>query len=449
MGGSSAEAWISEEAIKEFPAYWENVQRFKTPGYMERINKQDDELVNKWNKQVKENDQGHQNGQNWSDPDVNTSDWETMHVPGYWADTKTGNINGIVWFRKNIDVPENMTEKPATLKLGRIVDADSVFLNGKFVGSVGSQYAQRNYKIPDDLLKEGQNVIVIKVTNYIRHGGFVPGKQYELATEDNTINLEGDWMYKTGAIAEPLEDRLFTGKIPTGLYNSMLAPMVNYTIKGVVWYQGESNTSRAFEHYDLFKLLIKDWRNQWNQGGLPFLYVQLPNFVEVNIETTRYDWAYFRESQLKALAIPNTGMAVTIDIGEYNDIHPVNKKDVGYRLALAAQKVAYGDNEVVFSGPVYKSMEINDNKVTLSFTHTGSGLMVKNGGELQCFEICGIDNKFVPAHAKITNNKVVVWSDNISKPVAVRYAWANNPEEVNLYNKEELPASPFRTSDLY
>jgi len=238
---------------------------------------------------------------------------------------------------------------------------------------------------------------------------------------------------------------LFTGKIPTGLFNSGIAPMLNYRIKGVVWYQGESNTSRAFEHYDLFKLLIKNWRVNWHQGDFPFMFVQLPNFVEVNVEDTKYDWAFFRESQLKALSIPNTGMAVTIDIGEWNDIHPKDKKDVGYRLALAAQKVAYGEKEIVYSGPMYKSMETDGNIIIVSFTNAGTGLAVKDGGEVKYFEICGMDNEYVPATAKIEGNKIRVWSDKVPQPVAVRYAWANNPDGANLYNIEGLPASPFRT----
>ena len=450
VGGSSAEAWISEESIKEFPKYYEDVQRFKAPGTIERINKQDNERVKTWNIQIRQNDEGYKDPQNkWSDPGLNTSDWETMHVPGYWADTKAGNVNGVVWFRREINIPADMVGKPAKINLGRIADADSVFINGQFVGGIGSQYAPRAYKIPENLLKEGENTIVIRVINYIRHGGFVPGKQYDITANDRTIPLEGEWKYRVGATAEPLEDRLFTGKIPTGLFNGMLAPLLNFTIKGAVWYQGESNTSRAHEHFDLFKLLIKDWRYNWHQGDFPFLYVQLPNFVEVNIETTKYDWAFFRESQLKALSIPNTGMAVTIDIGEFNDIHPVNKKDVGYRLALAAQKTAYGDKKVVYSGPIYKSMEITGNQVTLSFTNIGSGLMAKNNEELKCFEICGIDNVFYPAKAKIVNDKIVVAGEKVDHPVAIRYAWANNPEGANLYNKEGLPATPFRTSDLY
>jgi len=450
VGGSSAEAWMSEESIKAFPKYFEDVQRFKAPGYIEKINKMDDERVRNWNMQLKQNDEGHKNPQkSWSDPELNITDWETMHVPGYWADTKTGPINGVVWFRRKISIPASVVGAPAVLKLGRIADADSVFINGRFVGSTGSQYSERSYKIPADLLKKGENTIVVKIINFIRHGGFVPGKQYKILANNDTVNLEGEWNYRIGAINEPLEDRLFTGKIPTGLFNSMIAPMINYRIKGVLWYQGESNTSRAFEHFELFKLLIKDWRNNWHQGNFPFLYVQLPNFVEVNTETTKYDWAYFRETQLKALAIPNTGMAVTIDIGEYNDIHPVKKKDLGYRLALAAQKIAYGEKQIVYSGPVFKSAKIEDNKVTLSFSNGGTGLTTKNGEELNCFEICSADNEYYPAKAKIVKDKIIVWSEKVAKPVGVRYAWANNPIDPNLYNKEGLPATPFRTNELY
>jgi sialate O-acetylesterase len=450
VGGSSAEAWISEESIKEFPKYYEDVQRFKASGYIERINKMDDERVRNWNKQIRQNDEGFKNPQkSWYNPDLNTSDWEKIHVPGYWADTKVGNINGVVWFRREFNVPANMNGKPALLKLGRIVDADSVFINGQFVGAIGFQYAPRSYKIPENLLKEGENTIVVRVINFIHHGGFVPEKLYEISAGESTISLDGEWKYRVGAIAEPLEDRLFTGKIPTGLFNGMLAPMLNYAIKGAIWYQGESNTSRAFEHFDLFKLLIKDWRYSWHQGDFPFLYVQLPNFVEVNIETTKYDWAYFRESQLKALSIPHTGMAVTIDVGERNDIHPVNKKDVGYRLALAAQRTAYGEKQIVYSGPIYKSMSITGKEATLTFTDIGSGLVSKNGEELRCFEICGLDNIYFPAKAKIEKGKIIVWSDKVNNPLAVRYAWANNPDRPNLYNKEGLPATPFRTSDLY
>ena len=452
MGGSSAEAWISEESIKSFPIYYEELQKFQKPGYLEKLRKQDNERSKRWKDLLQENDEGYKNPQEtWLDPNLNTSEWDTAHVPGYWAKTtKLGPVNGVVWYRRKFNIPSSMIGKQAGLLFGRIVDCDSVYINGKFVGTSGSQYAERNYKIPDAVFKEGENTIIVRIINYNRYdGGFVPGKKYEITTSNDTVNLAGEWKYKLGATAEPLEDAVFTGKIPTGLFNGGIAPMLNYRIKGVVWYQGESNTSRAFEHYDLFKLLIKDWRKNWHEGNFPFLYVQLPNFVEVNVEDSKYDWAYFRESQLKALAIPNTGMAVTIDVGEYNDIHPKNKKPVGYRLALAAEKVAYGEKNIVYSGPIYKSMKIEGNKIILSFDHVGSGLVAKNGGKLKWFEICGRDDDFYPAEAKIVNNTIVVSSEKVKSPVAARYAWANNPEGANLYNKEGLPASPFRTSELY
>jgi len=450
LGGSSTEAWISKESIKAFPHYYEEAEKFATPGLIESVGKQDDERAANWNRLLRQNDEGCKDPrQSWFDPKVDASAWDTMHVPGYWAENEFGSVNGVYWFRKEISIPASMTSRPAMLKLGRIVDVDSVFLNGRFVGATGSQYAPRFYKIPEGLLKEGVNTIVVRIINYIRRGGFVPGKRYELSTSDTSIDLEGEWKYRRGAAAEPLVDRLFAGKIPTGLFNTMVAPMLPYRIKGVVWYQGESNTSKACEHYDLFTLLIRDWRQNWHQGDFPFLYVQLPNFVEVNIQTTQYDWAYLRETQLKALAMPATGMAVSIDVGEWNDIHPVNKRDVGFRLALAARKVAYGETGLVYSGPIYSSMKIEGEKIVLAFTNIGSGLVGADNGSVGSFEVCGKDGIFHRAEARIDHDEVIVRSGDVHEPVAARYAWANNPEGANLYNREGLPASPFRTSGLY
>jgi sialate O-acetylesterase len=227
----------------------------------------------------------------------------------------------------------------------------------------------------------------------------------------------------------------------------MIAPLLNYTIKGVIWYQGESNTARPLEYRRLFPAVIADWREKWNQGDFPFLYVQLANFMKAKDLPTESNWAELRQAQLKTLDVPNTGMAVAIDIGEWNDVHPLNKEDVGKRLALAAQKVAYGDKKVVYSGPIYKSMKIEGDKIVLTFTRVGSGLVIRGVNELKHFAIAGADKKFVWAKAKIKGNKIIVWNDRIPNPVAVRYAWADNPDTANLYNKEGLPASPFRTDD--
>ncbi len=445
LGGSPAEAWISEDAIKAFPEYYNEAQRFKDSSLINKIKTEDKIRFDAWYSKLRESDAGYKNPhQPWYLPDLNTSGWPVMKVPGYWADEETGDINGVVWFRKDVQVPATMTGKPAKLILGRIVDSDSVFVNGVFVGATGYQYPPRRYNIPSNLLKEGENTIVVRIISNIGRGGFVPDKPYILAAGGQEIDLKGDWKYRAGAKMEPLQSQTFIRWKPVGLYNAMIAPLINFSIKGAIWYQGESNADRPIEYITLFPALINDWRNKWQQGSFPFIYVQLPNYMESREEPSESNWALIREAQFKALSLPNTGMAVAIDIGEWNDIHPLNKKYVGYRLALAAQKVAYND-DVVYSGPMFQSMDIKGNKIILTFSNTGSGLEVKGGGELKHFAIAGSDRKFIWAETKIENNKVIVWSDKIQNPVAVRYAWADNPEGANLYNMEGLPASPFRT----
>jgi sialate O-acetylesterase len=448
LGGSPAEAWISEDAIKAFPQYYQEAQRFKDSTLIRQIENQDRTRIQDWYDRLRHKDEGYKDPQKtWSQPDVNTSGWATMKIPGYWTGTELNSINGSVWFRKEIDVPANMVGLPAKFIMGRIVDADSVFINGTFVGTTSYQYPPRRYDIPAELLKEGKNIIAIRVISNIGNGGFVPDKEYALLAAEQKIDLKGDWKYRLGAVMEPLAGETFIRWKPVGLFNAMIAPLLNYRIKGVIWYQGESNADRPLEYRELFPTLIRDWRNKWAQGNFPFLFVQLPNFMETQSEPGESNWALFREAQLKTLSVPHTGMAVTIDIGEWNDVHPLNKKDVGKRLALAAQKVAYGDQQVIYSGPLYQSMTIDKNRIIIRFKNTGSGLVAKDGGELRYFAITGKDKHFVWAKARIENDTVIVWNDTIANPVAVRYAWADNPQGANLYNKEGLPASPFRTDE--
>lgn len=230
---------------------------------------------------------------------------------------------------------------------------------------------------------------------------------------------------------------------PSGLYNAMIAPLIPYAIQGAIWYQGESNASRAYQYRKLFPAMIESWRKNWDQGRFPFLFVQLANFREIKDEPVESDWAELREAQTMTLELPNTGMATIIDIGDAKDIHPKNKQDVGKRLALWALAQTYG-RDGVYSGPLYKSMEAKDGKIALRFDHVGGGLVAQGSESLKGFAIAGVDRKFVWAEAKIKGNTVVVGSDAVSEPVAVRYAWADNPV-CNLYNKAGLPASPFRT----
>jgi sialate O-acetylesterase len=447
LGGSPAESWLSEEALKQFPNHLNEAQRFRDANLIRQIESQDKARIDAWYAELWQKDEGYRDSQKpWSETALSTDGWRRMNVPGYWAATELGAVNGVVWFRKDVEVPASMIGKPAELNLGRIVDADSVFINGVFVGTTSYQYPPRWYNLPPNVLKAGPNTVVVRVISNIGKGGFVLDKPYQIVCEGGTIDLKGPWLYRLGARMEPLASQTFIRWKPLGLFNAMLAPLLNYAIKGVIWYQGESNAERPIEYRDLFPAVIRDWRAKWNQGDFPFLFVQLPNFMEAKDQPSESNWALLREAQLRTLSLPRTGMAVAIDIGEWNDIHPLNKKDVGKRLALAAQKVAYADDKVVYSGPIYQSMRIEGNKIIITFTNTGSGLMAR-GEELKCFAIAGSDKRFVWAKAKIENDKVVVWSEMVSNPVAVRYAWADNPEGANLYNAEGLPASPFRTDE--
>ena len=447
LGGSPAQAWVSEETLKAFPEYYAEAQRFKDQSLINRIESEEQAKIRDWYSLLRQKDEGYKNpATNWFDPNLNTADWATMKVPGYWAETSLGQVNGVVWFRKEIELTAEQAAQPAKLNLGRIVDADSVFINGAFVGTTSYQYPPRWYKVPANVLKPGKNILVVRIISNSGKGGFVLDKPYELTVGEQKINLKGDWQYKLGATMEPTPGMTFIRWKPVGLYNAMIAPLLNYRIKGVIWYQGEANTSKPEEYRELFPTMIRDWRNHWGEGDFPFLYVQLANFMETKSEPAESNWAQLRESQRQTLSLAKTSMAVTIDLGEWNDIHPLNKKDVGLRLELAAQKVAYGDKKIVSSGPLYQSMKVEGNKIILTFSNTGSGLVAKGGGELRYFAIAGADNKFVWAKARIENNKVIVWNDNILNPVTVRYAWADNPEGANLYNKEGLPASPFTTA---
>ncbi|MEJ2052697.1 MAG: sialate O-acetylesterase [Calditrichaceae bacterium] len=445
LGGSPAEAWMSEDALKEFPSYYKEARRFRDSTLIKEIQISDRARISKWYTELHHKDAGYK-GKPWYSPDLNTRDWQVTQIPGYWDEDGPGIMNGVVWFRRTFNIPDSLAGKQAKLLMGRIVDADSVFVNGKFVGTTGYQYPPRRYSIPQNLLKKGENVIAARVISNIGVGGFVPDKPYEIIIDDQKIDLKGKWRFKIGAKMKPLESQTFIRWKPEGLYNAMLAPLLNYHIKGVIWYQGESNAERPIEYRKLFPAMIRDWRKNWGQGNFPFIFAQLPNCMEARPQPSESNWALWREAQLRALSLPNTGMAVTIDLGEWNDIHPLDKEDVGKRLALAAKKVAYGE-DIVYSGPIYKSMEIKGNKIILSFDHTGSGLEAKGSDKLQCFAIAGKDKKFVWAKAKIEDNRVVVWNEHIENPAAVRYAWADNPENANLYNKEGLPASPFRTDN--
>ncbi|MDW8330585.1 MAG: sialate O-acetylesterase [Cyclobacteriaceae bacterium] len=444
LGGSPAEAWMSEDALKAFPEAYAEMQRFKDDAQIKEIESTDSKNASEWYYRLNTTDSGLRK---WHLPNLDDTDWPTLELPTYWP-AGSGLTTGAIWLRKVIEVPEKLCGKSGSLWLGRIVDADSVFINGEFVGTTSYQYPPRRYSFGPGVLHPGKNIIAVRVINSAGRGGFVPDKPYFLAVGSDTLDLTGSWKYRQGCKMPPIAPQTFIRWKPGGLYNGMIAPLIQFPVKGVIWYQGESNTNNPQRYREVFPSLISNWREKWKLGNLPFLYVQLANFMEAKPQPSESNWAELRQAQLETLnKVPAVAMAVTIDAGEWNDIHPLDKQTVGKRLALAARHVAYGENQLVYSGPLYKRHTIRRNKVVLYFNHTGSGLWAKGSNALQHFSIAGADKKFVWANARIKNNKVIVWSDAVQKPAVVRYAWADNPHGANLYNKEGLPASPFTTGN--
>ena len=300
-------------------------------------------------------------------------------------------------------------------------------------------YPPRKDDIPAEILKSGKNNITVRLTDRSGNGGFEKDKVYKIKGDDVEIDLTGEWKYNVGLNlkdAEQYNSRLRNLKSAgSGLYNGMIYPIRDYKVKGAIWYQGESNAGNTRNYFTLLNSLINNWRELYNSPEMPFLLVQLPNFMEKSANPQESGWAGIREAQLNiAKSVPNTALAVTYDVGEWNDIHPLNKKDVAKRLFLGARKIVYGE-KVVSSGPLYKDMKIEGDKIIISFTETGSGL-TSNGKPLIHFAIAGEDRQFVWADAIIKNNKIIVSSKEIKSPVAVRYAWSNNPEDANLNNKD-------------
>lgn len=450
-GGTPIEAWISEKGLQPFPAITATVLKNRDTAYLNSFNRRPQ---GGGARPARAPDKGTAGPVAWFNPSYEPKGWRRINIPGYWEDQGISNLDGVVWYRKEIDVPASMTGKAAKVFLGRIVDADALYINGKQVGATTYMYPQRRYPVPDGLLKAGKNLFVIRVQNNSGKGGFVPDKPYSLIAGKDTVDLKGTWEYKVGEVYIPVRGSgggggggIAAQNQPAALYNAMVAPYKGYTIKGIAWYQGESNAGKAAEYTKLLPALISDWRGIWKQGELPFVTIQLPGFGDMTYIPGESQWAAMREAQLKSLDVPNTALVVTTDLGEWNDIHPDRKKEVGERLALAAEKIAYGEKNIVYSGPLFESAAVDGNKITVKFTQTGGGLISIDGEPLNLFAVAGEDKRWVWAEAKIEGNTVVVSNPAVPNPKYVRYAWADNPDGANLFNKEGLPASPFRTDN--
>jgi len=443
-GGSSIEAWMSEDALQAFPKNLRERDIFNSDEYKALANKAGDLLSHFWNVSLYKGDEGLHAPVKWYEPQLDDSDWDIVDVFSSQLGSKNGfPVGGSHWFRQTIRLMPGQAGKDAILRLGCLVNADSVYVNGIFVGTTSYQYPPRIYKVPGTILKAGNNVVTIRL---ITNGGspaFVRDKPYCLAIGGDTVRFERQWKYKLGCDMPVASGGASFQNIPTGMYNSMISPLRNLSFKGVLWYQGETNTSRSYEYEALLTTMIRDWREKLADEKLPFFIMQLPNFMQTHQEPVESSWASLREAQRQAtLKCPGTHLIVSIDLGEYNDIHPLNKKELARRTALQVKKQVYGHKDTVHSGPLYAGASVEKGKVTLSFEKGTDDLMPV--ATLEGFALAGADGHYRWADAAIEGEQVVVQCKDIPRPVKIRYAWDDNPQKANLKNKAGLPASPFQ-----
>lgn len=447
-GGTVAETWISPETIENDPDFTEPLKRLRSLDMEAYEQEQHDRLKQLFGGKIPTEDKGIENGEPvWNAIDIDDGDWKSLIVPKFWEEQGYAQIDGVSWYRKEIMLTEEQSNSNVTLHLGKVDDSDITWINGIEIGKTEGLYDKdRIYTIEARHLRPGPNMLVVRVNDTGGNGGIWgdPNNQF-LAIGSEKVDISGDWKFR---ISKATISTVNVGpnSYPTLLFNGMINPLIPYAIKGTIWYQGESNASRACQYQRIFPALISDWRKHWNQGDFPFLFVQLANYMKAPEIPGESDWAELREAQTIALSMPNTGMAVAIDIGEANDIHPRNKQDVGLRLSLNALKIAY-NKDVIHSGPKYRSVEFNGDKTLVTFDSVGSGLMVKDRyGYVKGFTLAGPDGKHHWAKAHISDkNQVEIQSDAVANPVELRYGWADNPDDVNLYNNEGLPAIPFRS----
>ena len=457
-GGSRIEPWMSRAALGLDEASWRKVWEGEQRAQQRMI-----ETMRAKIGELPRVDSGLVDGHAaWADPSLDESRWQPIKVPSLWEQAGYPDMDGIAWYRTTFDLTADDATRGVRLGLGAIDDADISWVNGVEIGRTNNYAATRVYDVPASALKAGRNVIAVRVEDG-GGGGGIYGDPSALFVDVGGARrpLTAEWKFRVGAVSMQADGQ-HINKVPTVLYNKMINPILPFPIKGALWYQGESNADSvpdAVAYRALFAKMITSWRREWGVGDFPFLWVQLANFMAPDsVPPAQSAWATLRDAQSAALALPHTAQAVIIDIGEEKDIHPKNKQDVGRRLAVAARAVAYGQ-KVEYRGPTYRSRVVRGGTVVVQFDHIGGGLesrspnLVDPGGSLAPrehgvvggFAIAGADRRFFWADARIVGNTVVVSSSAVPAPVAVRYAWDNNPTTASLYNAEGLPAVPFRT----
>jgi len=456
-GGTPVEAWMSEEALSGYPEKTAAGKQYSNAAFREAVCKKSEEAVNAWYDELNSSDTGL--AQCWQKAEKSLwSGAQTAALPGDFSEAGLKDFCGSVWLYREFDASEELAAGDARLWLGTIVDSDTVYVNGVEAGNTGYRYPPRKYNVPAGLLRKGGNSIVIRVICNNGDGGVTRDKPFRLFSNAGSAELAGNWQYRVGARTRRCPEAFFLQRQPMGNYNAMIAPVLKYPLKGVIWYQGESNDGAPHEYAALFKLMIKDWREKNGNDELPFLFVQLPVFGEVSGNDESSAWAVLREAQKDALSLPATGMAAALDLGEWNDLHPLNKKDVGERLFAAAEKTVFKAQNSS-PGPVLRSCERRGGKLLLCFDNAGGGLTVRGcgagGGKADGGAAgagAGVLHIGVSDNGRIVRIPAVIESvgtvsadiSALENPQKVLYAWADNPEDRQLYNAEGLPALPFK-----
>jgi len=442
-GGSRIETWMDAATLGLDPADSVVAER-KARADDERATAEARRRLAQW-------PDGRADDSDWQAPGLDTSTWASIKVPGIWESQGWVIIDGIAWYRTAFNLSAAEAKAGVTLAVGRIDDSDTTWVNGVQVGQTTLQYnLPRAYVVPASALHAGRNDVAVKVTDSGGGGGVhgVASELYVQLADGKRRPLDSEWRFRIAeARLVPADDN--KNQFPTLLFNAMIHPLQPYPLRGAIWYQGESNAyavEESLRYRALFPAMIKQWRAQWNAPALPFLWVQLASFGSSADTPHQSPWSVLRESQTATLSLPATGQVVTIDIGDRDDIHPRNKRDVGQRLALVARHVAYGES-LVHSGPMQRGVRFADHTAIVQFDNGGAALAVRGGGDLSGFEIAGADRVFHPARARIDGDTVVLRSDAVVAPVAVRYGWHDDAGNANLANAEGLPASPFRSDD--
>lgn len=439
-GGTNIEAWMSADVMGKHSAAAKVIEEMKSMDFT-AVMKNYKKEFEAWEAKADREDIGLK--ENWQAKDYNTSSWKEIKLPVYWSKAKITPNDGVVWVTREFELnSKDLAGAKLSLSIGRVDNEDITYINGNKVGESTNKDLDRLYSVGKENFVVGKNIITIRVKNTGDIGGFrSDADALYLQTAGRKVSLAGTWRYEHGTKnIEPVPERQHPTKYATSLYNGMVAPFLGIKIKGIIWYQGEANSKNAVEYADLFKTMITDWRQKWGHD-YPFIFAQLPNYANQNNR-----WITLRESQAKALELKNTGMATLIDVGKDDDIHPINKQEPARRMALVAQNIAYGEKSAPATAPVYQNMKANGSSVSVSFS---GGTFKPVTETINGFMVAGSDKKFYPARAVLQSDgkTVNLVSDQVEKPVAVRYLWADAPGQIMLYNKEGMPARPFRTDN--